>query len=72
MKLQSMAQQAQRYSAMVGNHVFHVIDRDVLREASRQTRKSSAPGGDQVTAKQEAETLEANRRDLHERWRDNR
>ena len=72
MKLQSMAQQAKSYPEMVVNHVFHVIDREFLREASRQTRKSSAPGGDQVTAKQYAEHLEDNRRDLHERWRDNR
>jgi hypothetical protein len=33
MKLQRMAQQAQRSPAMVFNNVFHLIDRDVLREA---------------------------------------
>jgi group II intron reverse transcriptase/maturase len=72
MKLQSIAQQAQRYPAMVFNNVFHLIDRDLLREAYRLTRKNSAPGVDQVTATQYAEHLEDNLRDLHERVRDNR
>ena len=43
MQLQSIAQ-AKRYPAMVFNNVLHLIDRRVLREAYRQTRKSSAPG----------------------------
>ena len=51
MKLQSIAQQANRYPAMVFNNVFHLIDREFLREAYRQTCKSSAPGVDQVTAR---------------------
>jgi RNA-directed DNA polymerase len=72
MKLQRIAEQAQRYPEMVFNNVFHLIDGDFLREAYRQTRKSSAPGADKVTAKQYAENLEANLRDLHERLRDNR
>jgi len=72
MKLQRIAQQAKRYPEMVFNNVFHLIDREFLLEAYRQTRKSSAPGMDQVTAKQYAENLEANRQDLHERLRDNR
>jgi RNA-directed DNA polymerase len=72
MKLQRIAQQAQRYPAMVFNNVFHLIDRDFLREAYRLTRKNSAPGVDQVTATQYAEHLEDNLRDLHERLRDNR
>ena len=72
MKLQSIAAQAQRYPAMVCNHVLHLIDGACLREASRQTRQSSAPGVDQVTAKPYAESLEANLQDLHGRVRDNR
>ena len=72
MKLQKIAEQAQRYPEMVFNNVFHLIDQDFLREAYRQTRKDSAPGVDQVTAKQYAEHLEENLRDLHERLRDNR
>ncbi len=72
MKLQSIAQQAQRYPAMVFNNVFHLIDQDFLREAYRLTRKNSAPGVDQVTATQYAEYLDDTRRDLHERLCDNR
>jgi group II intron reverse transcriptase/maturase len=72
MKLQRIAEQAQRYPEMVFNNVFHLIDRDFLREAYRQTRKNSAPGVDKVTAKQYAEDLDENLRDLHERLRYNR
>jgi RNA-directed DNA polymerase len=72
MKLQSLAQQAQRYPALVCHNVFHLIDQDFLLEASRLTRKKSAPGVDQVTATQYAEHLDDNLRDLHERLRDHR
>ena len=72
MKLQRRAHQAQRYPAMVFNNVFHVIDHDFLLEAYRRTRKSSAPGVDKVTAKQDGENLDAKLRDLHKRLRDNR
>jgi RNA-directed DNA polymerase len=72
MKLQRIAQQATRYPAMVFNNVCHLIDRAFLLEAYRQTPKSSAPGMDQVTAKQYAENLDENLRDLHERLRTNR
>ena len=72
MKLQRIAQQAKCYPEMVFNNVYHLIDRDFLREAYRQTRQSSAPGMDKVTAKQYAGHLEANLQDLHERLRDNR
>src|SRR5215475_2506662 len=72
MKLQRIAQQAKHYPAMVFNNVFHLIDREFLREAYHQTHKSSAPGMDQVTAQQYAENLDENLRELHERLRDNR
>src|SRR5919109_3629865 len=72
MKLQKIAQQAQRYPAMVFNNVFHLIDQEFLREAYRQTQKSSAPGVDHVTAQQYTERLDENLRDLHERLRDGR
>ena len=72
MKLQRIAEQAQRYPEMVFDNVFHLIDRAFLREAYRLTRKHSAPGGDQVTAQQYAANLDDNLRDLHERLRDNR
>ena len=64
MKLQRIAQQAQRYPEMVFNNVSHLIDCEFLREAYRQTRKSSAPGVDQVTAKQYADNLHSNLRDM--------
>jgi len=72
MKLQRIAEQAKNYPAMVFNNVFHLIDREFLLEAYHQTQKSSAPGMDQVTAKQYAEHLEENLRDLHARLCDNR
>jgi hypothetical protein len=72
MKLQKIAQQAQRSPAMVCNNVSHLIDQECWLEAYRQTRKSSAPGGDQVTATQYAEHLDDNLRDLPERLRANR
>jgi group II intron reverse transcriptase/maturase len=72
MKLQRIAQQAQRYPEMVFNNVFHVIDEDFLREAYHRTRKNSAPGPDKVTAQQYAANLDENLRDLHERLRANR
>src|SRR5512134_1980086 len=57
---------------MVFNNGFHLIDQDFLLEAYRLTRKTSAPGIDQVTATQYAEHVEDNLRDLHERLRDDR
>jgi RNA-directed DNA polymerase len=72
MKLQKIAQQAQRYPAMVLNNVFHVIDQEFLLEAYRQIQKRSAPGMDHVTAQQYAEHLDATLRELHERLRDQR
>ena len=72
MKLQRIAQQAANYPEMVFNNLFHLIDKDFLYEAYRQTRKNAAPGEDKVTAKQYAEHLEGNLLDLHERLRSNR
>jgi RNA-directed DNA polymerase len=72
MHLQKMAEQATRSPAMVCNTVFHVIDYEFLREAYRQTCKSSAPGVDKGTAAQYAANLAENLRDLHERLRANR
>ena len=54
------------------NTVLPLIAQEFRREASRQTRTSSAPGADQVTAPPYAAHLEDNLRDLHERLRDNR
>lgn len=54
------------------NNVCHVLDSAFVRDASRQTWKSSAPGVDKVTAAQEAANLDENLRDLHEQRRANR
>src|SRR5438128_1283052 len=65
MQLQSMAQQATHSPAMGCNNVCHLRDGAFLREASHQTHKRSAPGMDQVTAKQYAEHVDENLRELH-------
>ena len=49
-KLQRIAEQAKQYPAMVFNNLYHLIDRDFLMEAFRQTRKSGALGVDKITA----------------------
>jgi hypothetical protein len=67
-----MAQQAQRSPQRVCNNVLHVIARACLLEASRLSRKKSAPGVAPVPATQDAENLDATLRARHERWRDNR
>jgi len=71
-KLQQIAEQAARDPARVFWTLAHLIDEDFLREAYRHTSKSSAAGIDGVTAKQYAEHLDANLRDLHERLRSGR
>lgn len=72
MKLQRIAQQAAKYPDMVFNNVYHLIDLEFLYEAHGLGRKDAAPGVDKVTAKQYAEDLDANLRNLHERLRCNR
>ena len=71
-KLQQIAEQAARDPARVFWTLAHLIDEDFLREAYRHTSKASAAGIDGVTAKQYAEHLDANLRDLHERLRSGR
>lgn len=71
-KLQRLAEQAKHNPERVFTNLAHLIDVDFLREAYRQTRKSSAAGIDGVTAKQYAEHLDENLRDLHERLRSGR
>jgi RNA-directed DNA polymerase len=66
-KLQRLAEQAAHDPGRVFTTLAHLIDADFLREAYRQTSKSSAPGIDGVTAKMYAEHLDDNLRDLHER-----
>jgi group II intron reverse transcriptase/maturase len=71
-KLQRLAEQANHNPERVFTNLAHLIDVDFLREAYRHTRKSSAAGIDGVTAKQYAERLDENVRDLHERLRSGR
>jgi retron-type reverse transcriptase len=66
-KLQRLAAQAACDPERVFTTLAHRIDVDFLREAYRQTSKSSASGLDGVTAQQYAEHLDENLRDLHER-----
>ena len=54
---------------MVFTTLAHKINVDLLGEAFRLTNKSGAAGIDGVTAKEYAENLEENLRDLHERLR---
>ncbi len=72
MQLQSSAPPAQRSPARVCDHVLHLLDRECWLEASRRTRKNSAPGVDKVTAKHDAATLDDTLRDRPERRRDHR
>ncbi len=50
----------------------HLIAVDFLREAYRHTSQARAPGIDGVTAQQDAEHLDENLHDLHERLRSGR
>ena len=68
-QLQRIAAQAAHDADRVCTPLAHWIDEDFLREAYRQTNKSSAAGIDGMTAKQYAEHLDENLRDLHERLR---
>jgi group II intron reverse transcriptase/maturase len=71
-KLQHLAEQAAHDPERVFTPLAHLIDADFLREAYRQTSKSSALGSDGVTAKMYAEHLDEHLRDLHERLRSGR
>ncbi|HEY5870422.1 MAG TPA: reverse transcriptase domain-containing protein [Candidatus Tectomicrobia bacterium] len=66
-KLQRIAAQAARDPQRVLTTLAPLIDEDFLREAYRHTRKARAPGIDGVTAQSDAEHLDENLHDLHER-----
>ena len=66
---QRLAAQAAHDPDRVLTTLAYLIDTDLLREAYRQTSKSSAAGIDGVTAQQYAAHLDENLRDLHERLR---
>jgi retron-type reverse transcriptase len=68
-KLQRIATQAEDYPELLFKNLYHLLDCDFLLEAYRRTPEDSAPGVDRVTAKQYADNLEQNLRDLHDRLR---
>jgi RNA-directed DNA polymerase len=71
-KLQKIAKQAVDYPQRVFTMLAHNMDVEFLREAYRQTRKSSTPGIDGVTAKEYGENLEENLKELHLRLKSGR
>jgi retron-type reverse transcriptase len=70
--IQQIAQHAAEYPDAVFTTLAHRITVEFLREAYRQTKKSSAPGTDEVTAAEYAENLEENLKDLHTRLKEGR
>jgi len=65
-QLQQIAQQAADYPDTVFTTLAHKMDIPFLKEAYRRTKKTGAPGVDNMTAKDYAVDLEANLFDLHE------
>jgi len=66
-QIQAIAKQAIEYPQMVFTTLAHRIDVEWLREAYRQTNKSSAAGIDGITAAEYAANLEENLQELHQR-----
>jgi RNA-directed DNA polymerase len=64
-----MAAQARQHPPMRFMMLAHLINVELLREASHRTRKDGAPGMDGVTAAEYAAHLEANLADVHARRR---
>ena len=69
-KLQEIAEQAKEYPETVFTTLVHHIDVDWLREAYKQTNKSSAAGIDGVTGKEYEAKLEENLEKLHKRMKE--
>lgn len=72
MKLARIAEQSKRNPTMVFTTLAHLMDEEFLKEAFQQLRKNAAAGVDQVTAKEYAEDLDRNIRDLHRRLVENK
>lgn len=66
-EIQEIAKQAIEYPEMVFTTLVHRIDVEWLREAYRQTNKSSAAGIDGITAAEYAAKLDENLQELHRR-----
>jgi RNA-directed DNA polymerase len=71
-KLARIAEQSKRNPTMVFTTLAHLMDEDFLKEAFHQLRKDAAAGVDQIRAKEYAEDLEGNIRELHKRLRERR
>lgn len=67
-KLQQIAKRAKEHPETAWTTLAHLIDVDFLREAYRRTRKDGAAGVDGRTAADYEGNLEANLRDLHDRF----
>ena len=71
-QIQEIAKQAIEYPEMVFTTLAHRIDVEWLREAYRQTNKSSAAGIDGITAAAYAANLDRNLQELHQRLKSGR
>jgi len=70
LKLYHLSEQAKKYPDRVFTTLHHLIDVDFLREAYNRTNKNAAAGVDKVTAQAYSEHLEANLRDLYQRYKE--
>jgi len=71
-QIQEIAEQANAYPEMVFTTLAHRIDVAWLREAYRQTNKSSAAGIDGISATEYGAKLDENLQELHERLKSGR
>jgi len=71
-QIQEIAKQAIEYPEMVFTTLAHRIDEEWLREAYRQTNKSSGAGIDGITAAAYAANLDENLQELHQRLKNGR
>ena len=69
-QLQQIAEQARHHPEYTFSTLAHLIDVEWLREAYHRTRKDSAPGIDEVTARDYAAHLDENLHALHRRLTD--
>lgn len=69
-QLQQIAEQARHHPEYTFSTLAHLIDVEWLREAYHRTRKDSAPGIDEVTARDYVAHLDENLQALHRRLTD--
>ena len=66
-KLHDIAEMAATCSEWTFSNICYRINPELLHEAYRQTRKDGSPGIDKVTAKEYAQNLDENLKNLHQR-----